>query len=299
MYQFDSVSDFHRFVSLPPPEHPLISLVDYADVRYPRIKRLHWRQGFYAVGLKRDPSRRFDYGRQPYDFDEGVLAFVAAGQEISLTLAAGVGGAPSGYLLLIHPDFLLRSALQHLERRYAFFGYAVREALHLAPREEQRLSRLFAEIRGEYRDNLDRFSVSIIVSQLELLFNYAERYYERQFLTRRPSGHRVLAQLGRFLDERLAGEPGASIPTVAEAARAVHLSPNYLSGVVRALTGHSTQQLIQDRLVREAKRRLTASGASVSAIAYDLGFGHPSSFSKLFKHKTQLSPTAFRRGAEA
>lgn len=292
LLHFKKIGDYHKFAHLAAPEHPLISLVDYSKVQYPQdVESFKWVQDYYVVGLKRNIPYKFFYGQQEYDFDEGVMTFIAPGQVMSLTNNPNRTAHPTGWLLLIHPDFLYRTNLAKQIQHYQFFGYAINEALFLSEKEEAMISDILKNIQNEYHSNIDKYSERIIIAQLELLLNYADRFYERQFFTRKITNHQILDQLDQVLYRLF--EKG--LPTVQEVADQLHLSPNYLSSVLTNLTGKSTQSHIHDKLIEKAKLQLSGTTASVSEIAYDLGFEHPASFSKLFKNKTNMSPIEFRK----
>ena len=296
--KLNTIYEFHQFSNLPKPAHPLVSLIDYSLVNYPpEYTDIKWVQNFYSIGLKRNVSKKFNYGQQPYDFEEGVLALVSPQQVIHIEIDPEAQAEPSGWLLLIHPDFLWKTALATKIHTYEFFGYAVNEALFLSEKEEQMMVEVFKNIQQEYQSNIDKFSHNIIITQIELLLNYTERFYERQFLTRRITNDKMLTRLETLLDQYFHSGHllKKGIPTVQEIAEQLHLTPNYLSSLLKVLTGQSTQQHIHNRLIEKAKERLSTTDLSVSEIAYELGFEHPASFNKLFKQKTDLSPLAFRR----
>ena len=296
---FKKVSDYHKFANLSAPEHPLISLVDYSKVQYPAdINTLKWRQDYYVIGLKRNIPYKFFYGQQEYDFDEGIMTFIAPNQVMSLGDNPNINsGKASGFLLLIHPDFLWNSALVKQIKHYRFFGYTVNEALFLSEKEEHMMIDILKSIQREYQSNIDKFSQNIVISQIELLLNYAERFYERQFITRQISNHQILERLEQQLSDCFQGEGliETGIPSVAFIANKLNLSPNYLSSVLKSLTGQSTQQHIHNKLIEKAKEQLSTSLLSVSEIAYNLGFERPASFTKLFKSKTEMTPLEFRK----
>lgn len=292
------VSDYHKLAQLPAPEHPLISLIDYSTVRYPEhISEMSWTQDYYAIGLKRNIPYKFFYGQQEYDFDEGLMTFIAPNQVLSLANNPNVGNTPTGWLLLIHPDFLWNTTLAEKIQKYDFFGYTINEALFLSEKEETMMGDLLQNIQREYQSNIDKFSQNIIISQIELLLNYAERFYERQFITRKIVNHKILDGLesilkNYFKDESLI-EKG--LPSVQWVAEELNLSPNYLSSMLKSLTGMSTQQHIHQKLIEKAKTQLSTTSLSISEIAYNLGFEQPASFTKLFKSKTEMSPLEFRK----
>lgn len=296
MHTFNTLSEFHKFCALPKPEHPLISLVDYGQVDYQTIEnQITWSQNFYSIGLKRNVSAKVRYGQQEYDFDDGLLTFIGPRQVLQFEMLPSEK-KPSGWLLLIHPDFLWNTPLAKTIKNYEFFGYAINEALFLSEKEEKTMTDILLNIQQEYRSNMDKFSQNIIIAQVELLLNYAERYYQRQFLTRKINNHQVLVRLEDFLDNYFNGEEAVNngIPTVQHTANALNVSPSYLSSLLKVLTGQSTQQHIHEKLIEKAKEQLSTTQLSVSEIAYTLGFEHSQSFSKLFKSKTNQSPVAFR-----
>jgi AraC-like DNA-binding protein len=294
-YRLKTISEFHQFNGLPKPEHPLISIVDYAKLNRPRSEdptTLIF--GYYTISLKRGVSKMF-YGQQEYDFDEGVLYFMAPNQVLRVNNNLDESQR-SGWLLLIHPDFLWNTPLATKIKHYDFFDYSVNEALFLSDKEEGILNNIIQNIRQEYHSNIDKYSQSIIISQIETLLNYSERFYQRQFITRKISNHQVLDRLEQLLNDYFDSsniiEKG--LPTVQFIAESLNVSPGYLSGLLKVLTGQSTQQHIHEKLIEKAKEKLSTTTLSVSEIAYELGFEHSQSFSKLFKNKTNLSPLAFR-----
>ena len=297
IHTFSTISQFHKMSGLPKPEHPLVSLVDYGLVEYQtEEKEISWVQNFYTIGLKRNIQGKFRYGQQQYDFDEGLMSFVASGQLVHLTVEK-LNVKPTGFLLLIHPDFVWKTSLAKNIKQYDFFGYAVNEALFLSEKEETVITDIFLNIQKEYHSNIDKFSQNIIIAQIELLLNYCERFYQRQFITRKKSNHQILERLENILvdyfsDDNLS-EKG--LPTAQQIANLLNVSPNYLGSLLKTLTGQTTQLHIHNKLIEKAKERLSTTNLSVSEIAYELGFEHPQSFSKLFKAKTNLSPLEFRQ----
>ena len=283
--------------NLPKPEHPLVSLVDYALVNYhTNESEISWVQNFYTIGLKRDIQGKFKYGQQQYDFDEGLMSFVSPGQVVELTINEQEV-KPSGILLLIHPDFLWHTTLAKNIKHFDFFGYAVNEALFLSEKEEVIITDIMKNIQREYHANIDGFSQNIIIAHIELLFSYCERFYQRQFITRKITNHSILERLELLLDDYFQSSDliNKGLPTVQFISSALNISPNYLSSLLKTLTHKTTKEHIHERIVEKAKEKLSTTDLSVSEIAYDLGFEHPQSFSKFFKTQTQLSPIEFRQ----
>lgn len=247
---------------------------------------------FYVIALKRNFNLQLKYGQHRYDFDEGVLYFMSPGQVFGMGEdAAGDGNEVKGWMLLIHPDFLWNTPLAKGIKKYEYFDYSVNEALFLSDKEEAIIVGILQNIQQEYQANMDKFSQHIIINHLEALLNYADRFYNRQFLTRKIANHQVLERLDHLLDEAFSGD---GMPTVQEIADQLHLSRNYLSSLLMVATGRNTQQHIQDKLIAVAKERISTTTMSVSEIAYELGFEHPQSFSRIFKAKTGMTPLAFR-----
>ena len=299
IHRIKTISEFHKLRGLSKPEHPLISLVDYREISHSsENNQVSWIQDFYTIGLKRDVLGKFRYGQQEYDFDEGLLSFIAPRQVFSVEVLDNEETAkPSGWLLLIHPDFLWNTPLAKNIKQYDFFGYAVHESLFLSDKEEIAIVGILQNIQQEYHSNIDKFSQGIIISQIELLLNYAERFYNRQFITRQITNHKTLDRLENLLTDYFNSDDliVKGLPTVHDISDKLHVSPNYLSGLLKTFTGQSTQQHIHNKLLEKAKEKLSATELSVSEIAYELGFEHPQSFSKLFKTKTEMTPLEFRR----
>lgn len=292
-----TISDLHRFNQLSPPEHPLISLIDYSQINPPfENNELKWLQKFYSISIKRDIVGKYQYGQQSYDFDEGLMTFFSPDQIISVQLTEeNISRNPSGWILAIHPDFLFGTALARNIKKYPYFNYSVREALFLSEKEENIIIGILQNIKNEYQANLDQFSQQIIISQLELLLNYAERFYQRQFLTRKISNHQILDKLEELLEDYFNHEVTSNgLPSVQDIAQRLNLTPDYLSSMLKSLTGQTTQQHIHNKLIEKAKVKLSTTKLSVSEIAYELGFEHSQSFSKLFKSKTKQTPIEFR-----
>jgi AraC family transcriptional activator of pobA len=296
-YRIKTISEFHELRGLPKPEHPLISVVNL-DVNKPAPGNgpSGIMLDFYSISVKRALNIKYKYGQQEYDFDEGTMFFIAPRQVFGIEMGMDHTKL-SGWILLIHPDFLWNTPLARSIKKYEYFDYAVNEALFLSQKEEVQIDSIIDNIRHEYHSNIDKFSQQIIISQIETLLNYAERFYHRQFITRKKANHQILDRLDRLLTSYFDSEElvKKGLPTVQYISETLNISPNYLRGLLNILTGQSTQQHIHDKLIEKAKEKLSTTGLSVSEISYELGFEHPQSFSKLFKTKTSLSPLAFRQ----
>ena len=293
-----TIAAYHRLMELEKPEHPLVSVIRFEDIkRHPGSSPRSIIHSFYSIALKKDFQGKMKYGHQEFDFDEGVMHFMSPKQVLTIEPTNKEAFTHTGWLLLIHPDFLWNTALSTKIKKYEYFDYQVNEALHLAEKEEVLIIEIIKRIEQEYRSNIDSSSQDVIIAQIELLLTYCKRFYQRQFITRKISNHGVLSQLEDLLTRQITFEnlSDNGLPTVPDIARQLNLSANYLSRLLQTLTGKSTRHYIQDRVIDLAKEMLSTTNLSVSEIAHGLGFEHPQSFSKLFKIRTSLSPLEFRQ----
>ncbi|WP_246224892.1 helix-turn-helix domain-containing protein [Spirosoma terrae] len=284
---------------MPESLHPLVSVVRVEDIKLnPTTDWEHFFLNFYTVSLKRNVQAKARYGQQYYDFDTGVMSFTAPRQLQSHVMVdqdsqQEVG---RGYVLLVHPDFLLKSSVLEKINQYGFFAYALHEALHLSAREEADMLEIFRKIDQECQ-HIDQHTQDIILSQIDLLLSYSNRFYGRQFVTRKAANKDLLANLERVLEAYF--EKGLGLESghvsVDYVASQLHVSPSYLSDVLRSLTGQNARQHIQEKILEKARFYLAATNLSVAEIAYQLGFEHPQSFNKFFRKKNNTSPLAFRR----
>ena len=297
LHRIKTISEYHQVMGLPKPEHPLVSVINFESIkRLPYDESISLVFNFYSISLKRSFNAKMKYGQQEYDFDEGIMFFISPGQVFGIEIEKGAEIKHSGWLLLVHPDFLWNTALAKTIKKYEYFDYSVHEALFLSEKEETTIMSIMHNIEQEYHSNIDKFSQDVIIAQLELLLTYADRFYHRQFITRKITNHKILDRLEDLLTEYFNSDllSQKGLPTVQYIADKLNVSPNYLSGLLKTLTGQSTQQHIHDKLIEKAKDKLSTTDLSVSEIAYELGFEHSQSFSKLFKSKTNLSPLEFR-----
>ncbi|MEO6286974.1 MAG: helix-turn-helix transcriptional regulator [Dyadobacter sp.] len=296
-HRFKTISEFHKFRGLPKPEHPLISVINMEMIDHLPANEWSMIKDFYSISMKRNFNIKMKYGQQEFDSDQGVMFFMAPGQVLRLEVETATTLQQSGWMLLVHPDFLWNTPLATNIKQYEYFDYAVNEALFLSEKEENTISGIMQSIQQEYHSNIDKFSQDLIIAQIELLLKYSERFYQRQFLTRKISNHKILNRLEQIITAYFNSDDlmKKGLPTVQYIADTLNISPNYLSGMLKLLTGQTTQQHIHDKLIERAKEKLSVTDLSVSEIAYELGFEHPQSFSKLFKTKTNFSPLEFRQ----
>ena len=299
MKHFKTISEFHEFRDLPKPQYPLISVINVESVRHlHNDEPMTLALDFYSISIKRMSNATIKYGQQPFDFNEGIMSFMSPNQVFSIALNnKNEEIKQSGWVIYIHPDFLWNTSLAKTIKQYDFWDYSFHEALFLSEKEEAIINNIIANIQQEYHSNIDKFSKQIIISQIESLLSYADRFYNRQFITREKSNHQILDRLEKLVTDYFNSDDliDRGLPTVQYIAGQLHLSPKYLSSLLRLLTEQNTQQYIHDRLIEKAKEKLSTTNLTVSEIAYELGFEHLQSFSKLFKTKTNVSPLEFRK----
>jgi AraC-like DNA-binding protein len=291
---FNSISELHKAMGQPKPLHPLISILNYGEAVFdPKDFENGIILDFYKISFKTHFSGKLRYGHGFYDFEEGGMSFVSPGQILKMQEEEA---DYSGMSLNIHPDFIRPYTLNAAIKKYGFFSYTASEALYLSENEKQTILGVFASIQNELKERIDNFSQDVLISQIELLLNYSNRFYNRQFITRKAVNNDVLSKLEIILADYFNSDKPLEngLPTVQFMADELGLSARYLSDLLRNVSGQNTQQFIHDKLIEKAKDYIANRTFSISEIAYKLGFEHPQSFNKLFKKKTNFSPIAFQ-----
>lgn len=293
----NSVSEIHRLLLMAPPMNPLITLIDHSEVSdlAPNDAMTRMVLNFYQVCVKKDFKGQMKYGRNYYDFDKGTVTFSAPNQVIAIN--QGAERDRKGWSLMFHPDLIRNHPLGRAIKKYGFFGYEASEALHLSDEEEQLIAGLVENINNECASRIDHYSADVIVSNLELLLNYCNRFYNRQFITRKMANHDLLTKFENVLSKYFDEDGPLSLPTVKSLASELNVSSSYLSDMLRTITGQNTQQHIHEKLIEKAKVKLITTNLSVSEIAFMLGFEYPQSFNKLFKNKLKVSPLQYRQSS--
>lgn len=290
-YLINSISEQHRLLGLPKPKHPLISVFRHENADYASLVDLqHFTLNFYCISIKTDYDGKLKYGHRHYDFDEGMMAFISPNQ-LLMKLDPG-SKPPGGMTLMFHQDFIAGTSLAGKIRNFGFFTYELHEALHLSEQEEAKIKDLFVSIEAEYQSSIDPFSHEVMITQIELLLQYSSRFYARQFITRKVANDEILVRLEAVLNWFLESQQG--LPTVQQVAKELNVSADYLSDMLRTVSGQTAQQHIQARVIDKAKQLLATTNLQVSEIAYQMGFEYPQSFHKLFKNKTNMSPIQYR-----
>lgn len=277
------------------PRHPLIGVLDFSKIDFRDYDEMKVSMGFYSIMLKNLCPGAMRYGRNYYDFQEGSLFFMAPNQVIGIEDPDETRDV-YGWALVFHPELLRGTSLAARMKDYSFFSYSVYEALHLSEKEKGKLNEIVEDIQNELEQNIDKHSRTLIVSTLELLLNYCNRYYDRQFFTRTASNKDTISNFEAKLSEyfQSAELQGLGLPSVKYFAELLHLSPNYLSDLLRKETGKNGTEHIQYHVIELAKDKLLSSSSSVSEIAYELGFDYPQYFSKMFKKVSGKTPAEYR-----
>jgi len=295
VYKVESISELHKFMGLPKPKNPLISIFDTSlmEIKKEEIgnKVIN---NFYMISLK-DKSCGVEYGRNHLDFTEGVVTFSAPGQVYTATKAFEKGEI-QGWMLYFHPDLIRNTKLADAIDDYSFFNYDVFEALHLSEDEEKTVEATVQNIVEEYTQRIDNHSQRVLISNLELLLNYCLRFYERQFNTRTNQSKDVISQFEKELKKYFKTEQHveSGLPSIKYFADIAHLSQHYFSDLIKKETSRKPTDHINDYVIEKAKNLLLGTEQSVSEIAYDLGFNYPHYFTRLFKSKTGNTPIEYR-----
>lgn len=295
--KFKNISQFHEYFDIEKPENPLFSIIHHMNDEnnncesVPLDEPVSITNQFYTIGLKNIISGDISYGRTKYDCSNGTMLFTAPNQTLvfkDLVISS------ESYHIAIHKDFIRGHAIYEKIKKYNFFDYHVNEALHLSPKEEQIIKDIFDNIKVEYHNNQDQFSKEIILSHLETLLQYADRFYNRQFLNRKEISGILLDRFKAELRKCYAENNVNSIPHIENMAEKLSVSKRYLSDTLKKETGKSAKEHINLFIVEQAKDRLLGTSESISEIAYALGFEYPQHFSKLFKKQTGKSPKEYR-----
>lgn len=296
MITIDSISFLHELLGYDKPKHPLITLIDFDKINPSEdYYKVPFTLNYYMISLKNNLDCELKYGRKYFDFHEGSLIFIAPGQVLEKG-ESNENNKTKGWMLCFHPDLIRGSSLYNKMSEYSFFEYEANEALHLSDLEKKTIERLVANIQVEYSGNLDTYSNDLIVSNLEVLLNYAKRFYGRQFITRTVICKESVEKFNIILREQCSIEiiEQSGMPTVKKLAKAMGYSPNYLSDMLKKETGKTTQEYIKLQVLDIAKKLLLTTKEPIYGVALKLGFEQPSSFTKFFKGQTGISPVDFR-----
>jgi AraC-like DNA-binding protein len=294
IFKVTSISQIHELLGYEKPKHPLVTIIDFGKIKeVPTIpKGTKTVSSFYFIALKSGLSSPFKYGRGYYDFQEGALYAMAPEQV--MVIESEDKAEMQGWGLYFHPDLIRPYPLYQKIKNYGFFSYENNEALHLSDREKETITSVITKIKEEYESNIDEFSQDVLVANIDLLLSYTQRYYSRQFITRRTQHSDVLSKFESLMLQYFESKLKEGLPSVSYFAAHLNLSASYLSDLLKKETGKTAQEHIHYQIIEKAKNLLLSSNATVSEVSYALGFEYPQYFSKIFKKKTGLSPLKFR-----
>lgn len=291
--KIDSVDVYNKIVGLPT-KHPLVAAVDLKESQNPISGGLYEYE-VYALFLKKGAQCAIRYGRQTYDFQQGSAVSFSPGQHVEVFPETSAI-KPDVKGLLFHPDIAYGTPLADKLSEYAFFGYTDNEAVHLSDAEHDIFLDCLGKIRRELEHPIDKHSSRLLTTGIELLLEYMNRFYDRQFITREKVNSEIAQRFDRELNRYFkAGQAGNGLPTVAYFAAQANLSAGYFGDLIKKHTGVSAQELIRRKIVDEGKQRLLSSSDNINTIAYQLGFQYPQHFTRLFKQMTGKSPTQYRQ----
>ncbi len=298
IFKVENISLLNEVLGQEPPKHPMISVVDFSKVDFNTLGHLRQQKvttAFYSIILKQLKKGSIKYGRRHLDFQNGSLFFTAPNQVVNIE-SPELSECKYNWGIYFHPNLILGTMLYHKMAGYTFFNYGANEVLHIAEDEKHSLTEILNSLKKEINRPIDKHTKKVLSSNLELILNHCERYYDRQFITREEVNKHVVTTLNHYLSEYFSSDLPLNngLPTVKDCAEKVHLSPNYLSDLLRKETGKSTQDLIHYHVLKVAKNRLLNSDNSISQIAFSLGFEYPQYFGKLFKRKEGITPLEFR-----
>lgn len=294
----ESIHQVHHFLGLGKPWHPLVSVINWETaMNTVAMKQQYFALGLYQISFKAGIAGSINYGKSTYDFEEGTLIFTAPGQVLEFNPMEELLENHMGWSLVFHPDLIRKASLGKTIENYSFFSYAANEALHLSEQEKQSIQEIVRKIEQEYKQQIDKHSQKLMVANIELLLDYCLRYYDRQFYTRTNLNKDFVTKFEQLLKNYFNSDQPLElgVPTVKYCGQALNMSPYYLSDLLKKETGKNAQEHIHYYLIEKAKMNLLGSTHSISQIAYGLGFEYPQHFSKIFKRKTGMSPSQYRK----
>ncbi|MDY3978827.1 MAG: helix-turn-helix domain-containing protein [Tidjanibacter sp.] len=289
-----SVDDYNKLFGLET-RHPLVNVFDLSNATT-SVEHVVMEYGLYALFLKNGIACKLKYGRKEYDYQQGTIVSFAPGQRVEVE-ATDPGTTPDVRGIVFHPDLIRGISLGQTIKSFGYFSYSSTEALHLSERERTIVTDCLDKIDAELQRSIDRHSRRLISMNIELLLNYCQRFYERQFITREVENQDVIQRFERQIDEYFDSctPEQEGLPSARYFADKAFLSPNYFGDLVKRETGKSAQEYISFKLIERAKDRIAGTNLTMSQIAYELGFQYPQHFGRLFKRQTGLTPNEYRK----
>jgi AraC family transcriptional regulator, transcriptional activator of pobA len=290
MEHFKTLAEMHRHNGFPPPENPMLSLLRCTQKC--SSGNTEYTGDFYMIGFKKMRSGEIIYGKTKYDSDSGSMYFTRPRQAIQMR---NIELEEDGFGIYLHEDYLNGHVLHDEIKKYHYFDYEANEALHLSPKEEETIWELYRKIEAEYYNNQDEYSRDIILAHIDSILKYAQRFYKRQFINRTEMSGKIISKFQTSLAHYFEKGQEHGLPTVRMMAESLHVSPRYLSDLLKQETGKTAMELIHVFLISEAKNRLKGPDHSIAEIAYSLGFENLPYFSRLFKKEVGMSPNQFKK----
>jgi AraC family transcriptional activator of pobA len=294
MNHFKTISEYNRHNGFPPPENPLLHFVNCSHVNACDINREEFTGDFYMIMFKKMKSGVILYGRTKYDHDNGSMSFIKPRQVMQMQ---NIELEENGFIIFVHEDYLNGHALHSDIKKYGYFDYEANEALHLSTREEQIIWDLFYKMHAENNNNPDEYTRDIMLTHLDSILKYSQRFYKRQFINRTQLSGKTVSKfndvLASYFEDGKLKDKG--LPSVKAMADLLYTSPRYLSDLLRQETGKTAMELIHIFLMGEAKNLLQATERTVAETAYVLGFENPPYFSRLFKKEVGITPNEYKK----
>jgi len=286
MKYLENIKDLNEYYKVNS-RHQLIDIQKFSDIIFSEplnIEPVVW--GFYRISF----ITNFDNTQQ-------VLNFVEPGQKNLIISEKN----QKGYQILIHPDIFNEHLTEKSIIKYNFFSYYTAEFLTLSENEQDTVCFLMKQACYEFNNKDDDFSIPIILSYISALLNLSERLYSQKHKVRKTMCNKVSNDFFKLLKTYYTNTKNNEIkqPSLQFFANKLNVTQNYLSDTIRHQTGKSALNIIHDYIIQEAKKYLTTTNKSVSHISETLGFEYPNYFSRLFKKKTSLSPSEFRKSVKS
>lgn len=272
--------------------HPHVAVIHYDELG--EIKSSLNNYSVYGLFLQREFPYNLTYGMGDYNAANGSLIAVAPGQ---------IGGLPDhgktitlhGWVLMFDQDFIRGTDLESHIGEFHFFSYNNNEALRLQAGEKRVLATIIKMIRMELADNGNEPDCDDIVrSYIQIILQYCQRFYSRQFHQVATGKGDVLARFRKVLEQYYEHERQfeSGTPSVSYCAGELFLSPNYFGDIVKNATGDTATHYIRHFIIDKAKSMIVG-GKQISETAYALGFDYPQHFTRVFKQETGMSPSLF------
>ncbi len=297
MKHFKNIQNLANFYNIDI-KHPLIDIQKYEDAKSKNsLKNEPISFDFYKISFVKNFNGFIQIGNTRFEGENGILHFVEPRQVYTCNST----NPWKGFQILIHPKIFNEYLSYKSINSYDFFSYEVNESLLLNEEEENTVSLLMEMAWNEFHNKKDTFSMPIILSYISTLLSLTDRFYARQFDTRKKLCNQLTKDFFHLLKTYYSEITNTEIqqPTVQFFADRLNITPNYLSDTIRHHSGKSALTVIHNFVIEEAKNQLKITNLTISEISYKLGFEYPNYFSKLFKRKTNLSPSDYRKSVKS